>query len=113
MSDIIPDTSAASMVDELRKRGVEFPLGGFSPGRYNVVCRSCARRFNGDKRSYQCLPCAVVKSIAAAGEINDHYKEGRRDGYRQAVADLLDRGRQRFGEAGDTETGGASAGRAA
>ena len=108
MSDIISDTGVIGMVDELKKRGVVWPLGGFSPGRYNVVCRSCARRFDGDKRSWQCLPCALVKTIAAAGENGDHYKEGRRDGYRQAVADLLDRGRQRFGEAG-----GASAGRAA
>lgn len=105
MSDIIPDTGFGVMVDELRKRGVVWPLGGFSPGRYNVVCRSCARRFDGDKRSHQCLPCAVAKAIAAAGETGDHYKEGRRDGYRQAVADLLDRGRQRFGEAGTGETG--------
>ncbi|MBC6716948.1 hypothetical protein H9Q09_12085 [Aurantimonas sp. DM33-3] len=112
MSDIISDTSTDAMVDEFKKRGVEFPIGGFAPGRYNVVCRSCARRFDGDKRAHQCLPCAVVKTIAAAGENNDHYKEGRRDGYRQAVADLLDRGRQRFGEAGASETGGASAGKA-
>ena len=102
MSDIIPDTSVIGMVDELMQRGVAWPLGGFAPGRYNVVCRSCARRFVGDNRAYQCLPCALVKSIAAAGETGDHYREGRRDGYRQAVADLIDRGRQRFGETGAT-----------
>ncbi|MEO9787539.1 MAG: hypothetical protein ABJF67_08015 [Aurantimonas coralicida] len=64
MSDIIPDTSMQGMVDELKKRGVVWPLGGFSPGRYNVVCRSCARRFDGAKRAYQCLPCAVAKGLS-------------------------------------------------
>lgn len=74
MSDIIPDTGFGVMVDELRKRGVVWPLGGFSPGRYNVVCRSCARRFDGDKRSYQCLPCAITKSLS-----NGHIAKQRAD----------------------------------
>jgi len=96
MSDIIPDTGFGVMVDELKKRGVAWPVGGFSPGRYNVVCRSCARRFDGDKRSYQCLPCAITKAIWSTEDIKTARMDGERTGYRQAIADLTEVGRLKY-----------------
>ena len=99
MSDIIPDTSCGEMVDELKQRGVSFPVGGFAPGRYNVVCRSCARRFDGAKGSFACLPCALTKAIAAAGDVEAARTEGREAGYRLAVDDLVAAAGRRAGGA--------------
>lgn len=89
MSDIIPDTNSSVLVDELRGRGVKFPIGGFAPGKYSVPCRSCARRFDGAKGSYQYLPCALTTKISAAGDVEAARQEGQEAGYRLAVDDLL------------------------
>lgn len=97
MTGFLSATDHQVMVDELKQRGVEFPIGGFAPGRYSVVCGTCRRRFDGDKRSYQCLPCALAKAIGADRDVAAARREGERDGYRQAVADLMEGGRRRHG----------------
>ncbi|HDZ73346.1 MAG TPA: hypothetical protein ENH55_11360 [Aurantimonas coralicida] len=67
----------SSFADDLAKRGVAFPLAGFAPGGYSVPCRTCARRFTGDKRASRCLPCAVKTAIATGSEARD---EAEREG---------------------------------
>lgn len=36
-----------------------FKIGGFATGAYNCKCTICKERFIGDKRSNQCLGCAI------------------------------------------------------
>lgn len=36
-----------------------WPLNGHAPGNYMCRCLSCKQQFQGDKRAYQCLDCAV------------------------------------------------------
>ena len=36
-----------------------WPLGGYAPGNYLCKCLDCGEQFQGDKRAYQCLPCAA------------------------------------------------------
>lgn len=98
MTDRLFDNITGDLVDELKQRGVKFPLHGFAPGLYNGPCRSCARRFMGDKGSRICLPCALAKSIAASNDVEAAREAGERAGYRLAIADLMERGRQRYGE---------------
>lgn len=47
-------------IDELieRRRDV-WPLGGYAPGSYFCKCGTCGEQYDGDKRSFCCLPCAV------------------------------------------------------
>ena len=97
MTDHLFDNPSV-LVDELQKRGVKFPLGGFAPGLYNGVCRGCVRRFDGAKRSTMCLMCAVAKGLAAAGETEVARREGEEVGYKRAIVDLSERGSQRYGE---------------
>ncbi|MEX6507720.1 hypothetical protein [Jiella sp. M17.18] len=89
-------SSYNAIADELRQRGVQFPLGGFSPGLYSVVCRSCARRFEGDKRAMQCLPCALAKAVAADRNVEAARRDGEVQGYRKAVSDLIEGERRRY-----------------
>lgn len=98
MTDRLFDNTTSTLVDELRQRGVKFPLYGFAPGNYNGPCRSCARRFTGDKRSRICLPCAIAKSVAAATDVEAAREAGEAAGYMLAVADLAERRYQRYGE---------------
>lgn len=44
----------------------EHPIGGFSNvrGNYDCICNNCGIVFTGDKRAWQCYPCAVC-SISA------------------------------------------------
>jgi len=37
----------------------QYPIGGFAPGDYFGKCRTCGNQFQGDKRSFQCEPCAL------------------------------------------------------
>jgi transcription initiation factor TFIIIB Brf1 subunit/transcription initiation factor TFIIB len=37
----------------------QYPIGGFAPGNYFSKCRTCGNQFQGDKRSFQCEPCAI------------------------------------------------------
>lgn len=37
-----------------------WPLGGYAPGGYSCTCVDCGDQFVGDKRSNQCLDCAIV-----------------------------------------------------
>jgi hypothetical protein len=36
-----------------------WPLNGYAPGNYWCRCLTCNDDFQGDKRAYQCLECAV------------------------------------------------------
>lgn len=38
----------------------KYPIGGFAPGNYHQRCGACGRSFFGDKRAYQCEPCAIA-----------------------------------------------------
>lgn len=37
----------------------KYPIGGYAPGNYQCHCGTCGGGFIGDKRAYQCEPCAV------------------------------------------------------
>lgn len=37
----------------------KYPIGGYAPGSYHCHCATCGGGFVGDKRSYQCEPCAL------------------------------------------------------
>ncbi len=34
-------------------------VGGWAPGPYLGKCQNCGEEFNGDKRAFECLPCAI------------------------------------------------------
>jgi len=38
----------------------KYRIGGFAPGNYSNTCVDCRKSFIGDKRAYQCEPCAVA-----------------------------------------------------
>ncbi|KKN62526.1 hypothetical protein LCGC14_0510730 [marine sediment metagenome] len=83
---------------DLAKRGVAFPLAGFAPGGYSVPCRTCARRFTGDKRASRCLSCAIKTAIATGSEAQDAARQdGERRGFRKAIDDLRDAADRRYG----------------
>jgi hypothetical protein len=50
-----------SPIHELAERVREAtgPLVGYAPGTYFCECNICGEQFEGDKRAYHCLPCAV------------------------------------------------------
>lgn len=37
----------------------KYPIAGYAPGGYQRTCASCSTLFLGDKRAFQCEPCAV------------------------------------------------------
>lgn len=37
----------------------KYPIGGFSPGNYMGICKTCNEEFMGDKYSRQCETCAI------------------------------------------------------
>lgn len=37
----------------------KYPIGGFAPGNYHNKCVSCGNIFTGDKRAFECEPCAI------------------------------------------------------
>lgn len=37
----------------------KYPIGGFAPGAYTCTCIQCKKQFQGDKRAFQCEPCAI------------------------------------------------------
>jgi hypothetical protein len=37
----------------------KYPIGGYAPGNYQCHCGTCGGGFIGDKRAFQCEPCAV------------------------------------------------------
>lgn len=39
-----------------------WPLGGYAPGHYQNNCVGCGKDFIGDKRSVECLECAVANA---------------------------------------------------
>lgn len=41
-------------------------LGGYAPGNYMCRCAICEGEFTGDKRAFQCWPCAKKASDRAA-----------------------------------------------
>ena len=42
----------------------KYPIGGYAPGSYLCHCGSCDKQFMGDKRAFQCAPCAVADKDA-------------------------------------------------
>ncbi len=53
MADLKNTLDLTAMLKEVRT------IGGFADGNYTCTCKDCDRVFIGDKRSRQCLPCAV------------------------------------------------------
>ena len=51
-------TNNASPAGEKR----EYPIGGYAPGSYQQHC-SCGTTFLGDKRAFQCEPCALRDEV--------------------------------------------------
>jgi hypothetical protein len=37
----------------------KYPIGGYAPGNYQCRCGTCGGGFKGNKRAYQCEPCAL------------------------------------------------------
>ena len=37
----------------------KYPIGGFAKGSYSCKCNECNESFTGDKRAFQCEPCAI------------------------------------------------------
>lgn len=37
----------------------KYPIGGYAPGFYTCTCCICKNEFQGDKRAFQCEPCAT------------------------------------------------------
>jgi hypothetical protein len=37
----------------------QYPIGGYAPGFYSCKCVNCKIEFTGDKRAFQCEPCAI------------------------------------------------------
>lgn len=50
-----------------------WPLAGYAPGNYFCKCTDCGNEFEGDKRAFTCLECAVtaIKSRADATAISE------------------------------------------
>lgn len=41
----------------------KYPINGFAPGGYTCTCRDCGKNFIGDKRAWQCEPCALLAGV--------------------------------------------------
>jgi hypothetical protein len=41
------------------KEEPKYPIGGYAPGNYSCKCVNCKIEFTGDKRAFQCEPCAI------------------------------------------------------
>ncbi len=48
---------------------------GWAPGSYTSKCGGCGREFEGDKRAYECLPCAVKGLEETAAEFHSALRE--------------------------------------
>ena len=47
---------------------VNYPIGGFAPGQYWNKCAFCGETFMGDKRAWNCEPCAINGMVKAFTE---------------------------------------------
>lgn len=45
-----------------------YPIGGYAPGNYSNTCVTCHLKFIGDKRAFQCEPCAEIFANGIAEE---------------------------------------------
>lgn len=41
-------------------------INGWAPGQYTCTCRDCGAAYMGDKRSWQCYPCAESNDLRVA-----------------------------------------------
>lgn len=66
----------------------KYPIGGYAPGGYMCNCLSCGSQFTGDKRAFQCQPCAVADheryEALTPEEQAEHDKR-----FRQAVTEVF------------------------
>lgn len=46
-------------VEKVKPKPGEYPIAGFAPGGYMNKCTRCEETFMGDKRAYNCEPCAL------------------------------------------------------
>jgi hypothetical protein len=42
-----------------KEESKQYPIGGYAPGYYDCTCTTCKTKFTGDKRAFQCEPCAI------------------------------------------------------
>ena len=54
---------------------LNFRLLGFATGNYFCTCANCQCSFQGDKRSCQCLDCAIKVTESIFDEYNNMQKE--------------------------------------
>ena len=47
---------------------IVYPIGGFAPGQYWNKCALCGETFIGDKRAWNCEPCAINGMVKAFTE---------------------------------------------
>jgi hypothetical protein len=52
-----------------------FRLFGFATGSYLCQCSICKKQFMGDKRSYQCLECAIEYAVSGTAKNVATFKE--------------------------------------
>jgi hypothetical protein len=72
-----------------------WPLGGYAPGNYYCKCCFCGNDFTGDKRSAQCLECAIKMTVDALQNMTCKivdYEEALEDKRRltKEIGDILD-----------------------
>lgn len=53
-----------------------FHLLGFATGSYKNTCNDCGEEFFGDKRSTQCLECAISTSHLAIKMVEEYNNDG-------------------------------------
>lgn len=62
-------TTLSNTIEELV--GWAWPLIGYAPGSYFCKCSVCGEQFEGDKRAFQCLPCAVRAANEGLGKLKE------------------------------------------
>lgn len=45
--------------EQIRDR--KYPICGYAPGGYMCRCKDCSIIYDGDKRSWRCLDCALIE----------------------------------------------------
>ena len=63
------DSHIADVVGSSSERSkIVYPIGGFAPGQYWNKCALCGETFIGDKKAWNCEPCAINGMVKAFTE---------------------------------------------
>lgn len=63
------EVQQTQMTKDLEDRGITWPLQGYAPGLYVGSCSVCGHRHMAAKRSWHCLPCAIVSMMTEPAEV--------------------------------------------